>query len=779
MPRSVALASAGHNLMRLTLRTLLAYLDGILPAAARDDLAKQVDGNATAESLIKRIRRAVARPEIPAPKVDGRGLADDANTVAEYLDNSLPADRLADFEKICLESDLHLAEVAACHELLAQVARDPAVIKPLDAASHDRLLQLFHHRAAVEAAAAERDEARENAVAVRTAVEQARHTPRPDTTRGGRAAERRPWLAWASAAVALLVLLLAGGVLIWKVTSDGRRVAAKRAAAPAAVAEAEPQPPAEDAAPPLAADDAQADAADAIRPVTDTEAAAPAAAMPKPEQPPSPDATAALDKPAAALPINSDTTDPFSSATDPPAATAAAASPMTAEESAPVDSLPPAQQPRVPQGDALAIAAGPAAAMPRPEPPAAPPIPAAANAADSVGVVAPGGVLLHRVLRAGRQTWVYFPAGEPLTEREELIVTPGGDAEIDLDGIGVKLLRGTQATLSIDPDGTPRITVVIGRIIARAMTAEKQLGITAGRLHGVVTAGLTEPVAAAVELERRPGDDPAADPARMVATVMATTGGLSWHQLPMASPADPAAGSLLGGIAEEGLLEARSALVWDSLRPERAVTDRRSSLGWAGGPEPIDPLTRRAADSLAAALQNAQPLFDSLRDMAISHRSENRALAAAALALIGEYDELVILLSADRPGERLEASQWLAVEAATVPLALARGANSGAKLAATLLDRGPPGKGEMLYSMARGFSDAELAAGADAVLVEALDDPDLVVRRYAAKNLFEIVQPAAADRIRYRPDGLEEIRRQGAAWWRTQLEKQAIRRKRL
>ena len=167
--------------MRLTLRTLLAYLDGILPDAARDDLAKQVDGNATAESLIKRIHRAVARPEIPAPKVDGRGLADDANTVAEYLDNSLPADRLADFEKICLESDLHLAEVAACHELLAQVARDPAVVKPLDAASHDRLLQLFHHRAAVEAAAAERDEARENAAAVRTAVEQARHAPRPDT----------------------------------------------------------------------------------------------------------------------------------------------------------------------------------------------------------------------------------------------------------------------------------------------------------------------------------------------------------------------------------------------------------------------------------------------------------------------------------------------------------------------------------------------------------------------------------------------------------------------
>jgi cytoskeletal protein RodZ len=764
--------------MRLTLRTLLAYLDGILPADARADLAKQVDGNATAEGLIKRIHRAVARPEIPAPKLDGRGLADDANSVAEFLDNSLPADRLAAFEKICLESDLHLAEVAACHQLLAEIARDDAAAKPLDAASHERLLQLFHHRAAVEAAAAERDEARENAVAVRAAVEQARHTPQIDAVvtagRGVASPARRPWFAWASAAVALLVLLLAGGVLTWKVVGDARRVAARRPEPPAAVAEpAVANQPADDAAEEPAAQDATPEAV----------ADAPPPAMPAAEQAPPPaTATVATDEPpASAAGARESDDDPFApAATQPQTATAPPAPPMTAEVIAPADALPPAQQPRVPQGDALAIAAAPAAAMPGGgAPAAAPPAPStdvADDASPAVGTVGPGGVLLHRVLRAGRQTWVYFPAGEPLMEREDLVAPPGSDAEIDLGGIGVKLLRGTQATLSIDPDGTQRITVVIGRIIARAMTAEKRLGITAARLHGVVTAGLTEPVAAGVELERRPGDDPAVDPARVVATLMSTTGGLGWRQLPMASPADPSAATLLGGIAEEGLLEARSALVWDSKRPERAVTERRASLGWAGGPEPIDPLTRRAADALKTALEQARPLFDSLHDMAIGHRAENRALAAATLALLGEYDELVILLVADRPGERLEASQWLALEAATVPLALARGANSAAKLRATFLDRGPRGKGEALYAMACGFTDADLAAGADAALVEALDDPDLVMRRYAAKNLFEIVQPAASDRIRYRPDGLEEMRRQGVAWWRAQLEKTAIRR---
>jgi cytoskeletal protein RodZ len=757
--------------MRLTLRTLLAYLDGILPADARADLAKQVDGNATAEGLIKRIGRTVARPEIPAPKLDGRGLADDANSVAEFLDNSLPADRLAAFEKICLESDLHLAEVAACHQLLAEIARDDAAATPLDAASHDRLLQLFHHRAAVEAAAAERDEARENAVAVRAAVEQARHNPQIDAAaqagRGVASPARRAWFAWASAAVALLVLLLAGGVLTWKVVGDARRVAARRPEPPAAVAEpAVANQPADDAAEEPAVEDAAQEAV----------ADAPPPAMPAAEQEPPPAAaTVATDElPAAPAGDRESDDDPFARVTtQPPADVASPAPPMTADVIVSADALPPARQPRVPQ------AAAPAPAMPSGGIPAAPPAPStdvADDASPAVGIVGPSGVLLHRVLRAGRQTWVYFPTGEQLTEREDLVAPPGSDAEIDLGGIGVKLLRGTQATLSVDPDGVPRITVVIGRVIARAMTAEKQLGITAARLHGVVTAGLTEPVAAAVELARRPGDDPAVDPARVVAALMSTTGGFGWRQLPMASPPDPSAATLLGGIAEEGLLEARSAVVWDSQRPERAVTERRTSLGWAGGPEPIDPLTRRAADALKAALEQARPLFDSLHDMAIGHRAENRALAAATLALLGEYDELVIQLAADRPGERLEASQWLALEAATVPLALARGANSAAKLRATFLDRGPRGKGEALYAMACGFTDTDLAAGADAALVEALDDPDLVMRRYAAKNLFEIVQPAASDRIRYRPDGLEEMRGQGAAWWRAQLEKTAIRR---
>jgi len=151
-------------------------------------------------------------------------------------------------------------------------------------------------------------------------------------------------------------------------------------------------------------------------------------------------------------------------------------------------------------------------------------------------------------------------------------------------------------------------------------------------------------------------------------------------------------------------------------------------------------------------------------------------LAASTLALLGDFDAAVELLCTEAPGRRLEQRQWATLEAATVPLALARGAKAAARLRTAFEDRGPHGKAEELFTMARGFSDAELAAGAAEALVAALDDPDLVVRRYAIKCLCDVVQPSAADRLRYRADGLPDLRREGASWWRGQLQKGLIRR---
>ena len=72
-------------------------------------------------------------------------------------------------------------------------------------------------------------------------------------------------------------------------------------------------------------------------------------------------------------------------------------------------------------------------------------------------------------------------------------------------------------------------------------------------------------------------------------------------------------------------------------------------------------------------------------------------------------------------------------------------------------------------------SPADLAAGADAWLVDALDDPHLVVRRYAFQRLTELTNPTAVDRLRYRPDGRPDQRRDGVEWWRRQQQDGRLR----
>ncbi len=132
--------------MRLTLRTLLAYLDDTLEPAQAKLIGQKVAESDAAQELIARIKQVTRRRRLTTPPQSGPGSKLDPNTIAEYLDNVLPGDQIAEVEETSLASDVHLAEVAACHQILTLVLGEPALVPPT---ARQRMYGLVRGREAI------------------------------------------------------------------------------------------------------------------------------------------------------------------------------------------------------------------------------------------------------------------------------------------------------------------------------------------------------------------------------------------------------------------------------------------------------------------------------------------------------------------------------------------------------------------------------------------------------------------------------------------------------
>ena len=452
-----------------------------------------------------------------------------------------------------------------------------------------------------------------------------------------------------------------------------------------------------------------------------------------------------------------------------------------------VPPLPPADR-RVPQGDALAIVASPPApVMPDPTMPAAatdPALGATANdpvvepgagddpsAGVSSATVGNGGPLLHRVETDGVTAWRVLAPGATLADREDLLTPPWSHASCSVAGITINLEPNTRAVLSRDADGTPWLEIVFGRAVVAGRAADARLGLIVGGLCGVVSGVMRDPAGVEMAMDRDPG---AARPHRR-GTVFAGSAEKVWRQTAAAGGPAP---EPLAGLPPEVLLPARSAIAWDDREPAGGVRlPPAAEPDWLrirGGGDRIERGAARALAEKLAARPEA-PVEQSLRELATDRRAENRMIAAATLALLGDYEELVSLLCAEPPAA-LSESQWTTLERMAVPLAIARGDNAAVKLDAAFRARGPGGMGDALVALSRGFTDNDLAAGGDATLVAGLDDDSLAVRRYAIRRLLDIVQPEERYRTIYRADRSKMLRRDGIAWWRLQLEQGRVRR---
>ena len=126
---------------RLTLRTLLAYIDDTLDPAETQSLGKKVAESDEVRQLVERIKKVTRRRGLQTPvSADATDETADPNTVAAYLDNTLDSDTLKQLEETCLASDVHLAEVAACHQILTLVLTEPVRVPPR---AHKRMYELM------------------------------------------------------------------------------------------------------------------------------------------------------------------------------------------------------------------------------------------------------------------------------------------------------------------------------------------------------------------------------------------------------------------------------------------------------------------------------------------------------------------------------------------------------------------------------------------------------------------------------------------------------------
>ncbi|GEM_PF-2476411 len=116
--------------MRLTLRTLLAYLDEApMSAENRQQLQQKLSDSAATQAIVDRIQSLMVQPRMGCPAIETAGTLD-VNNVAQYLDGCLDAALVKRFEQVSVKNDGALAEVASVHQVLTRMVEQPIDVPP-------------------------------------------------------------------------------------------------------------------------------------------------------------------------------------------------------------------------------------------------------------------------------------------------------------------------------------------------------------------------------------------------------------------------------------------------------------------------------------------------------------------------------------------------------------------------------------------------------------------------------------------------------------------------
>lgn len=732
--------------MRLTLRTLLAYMDGVLEPEAQAELEQQIENNPDAKDLIYRTRDTVRRLRLGAPAADaGSDSKDasplDANTVAEYLDSTASQQSVMDVELNCLRSDMHLAEVGACHQILTMVLGEAAEVDPETRRRMYAIPEVAKLTGASPAAAG----AAAPATPESAAPSDTRVTEVPDYIREGSPSWVQRWLP---AAAALLVL---GGVSFLAFRDGGWLRPAEPPALGKNDSDADPAPP-QTTPPPT--DAAAEDSGDG------------------PEMPggPAADPIGANVADAGGQPDAVSEGDPNTNVATAQEQTGASTASDTGAGADGGETTPGEMTPGEGmngQGEAdPAVFEDPGAAAG-----------AAGGSGDSAPATppsqsdepAPVGLLssTRQVLLAyqeGDRSWRRLPIRQTILSGDRLLSLPTYHPIIALtSGFSIGLLDGTE--LQIESSTTaepPTLDLAYGRlIIANAGAEPLDCRLKLGEMVATLRIESTANVAVEVDRPFKPGVDPLVAPAPLRALLIAPNGGVEWRAASGDFAVDgPSAWRVIGQIV---------AAPEPIVPPADGGTAADAVLEIAPWIEEkhLSDTDREASDGLEPKLETDRPIWEYLQPQLTARRPEDQALAAECSACVGRFEPFIRALG----NEELRRFWPAAIK--TLRAAMSRSPESARVLRDTLIREQDDARAADLYEMLVGYTDEQVGATLEAqlsgvlpVLLERLESATLAYRVLAHYNLTQVTSRAKI----YMPSGTERSRQIAVGKLRGRLE---------
>lgn len=760
--------------MRLTLRTMLAWLDDVLDPADAEVLGQKIEANDFASKLVERIRGVITKLRLGAPKTIGVGIGRDANSVAEYLDSRLAEERVAEFEKTCLESDILLSETACCHQILSLVLHKPANVST---ELRDRVYAMSTEAQATPPAAeqptAEHSKGLNGALPAPEAPPQtapaAKSPAKTSTAPTPKPAEVPDYMKsgsssafWPYVGVVALVFVLAFIALRAMGPFDDSHPLAVlvRPSASEEVASADSIEP-EIETPELdfggggtefdpTAGGTEFDPTVGIPGMTEVDPSAIGIGDgPKTAFDPIDDEPEVIGDPNNGPPevvvIPEMPRDPVVTEEGPPG--------LGGDEPIVTEEGPPGSDPLATDGPPTPV--DPAPAIDKPEPvvvdpkPGVPgPVVAAKKGGKVVGRSLPGQEVLA-VYNPDSGQWFRLPNAGPVLSGRPLRVLPGFRPQITLDmGLRLTLLGGTDIQFVTLEDDTapPVLKLSSGRVF---MTAGKA-GVT---LPAVVAdrAGFIDLPDAdsrlAIEVERFRASGVASTAANILVKMklIALSGRVIWRDDDREVTLKPGEAVSLAsdaGFAEEGSVEL----------PE-----------WITSPE-IVTIDRKASQQLEPEIDFERPLLVSLLEQVNHRRVEVRGLSVRSLAALSYYEPLLETFNSD------EFRSFWNVHFDAIQDALARD-EANADLLKKAVDKVHIDGAKDVYHMLVGFTQEQLETGGDATLVDYLDSERLDHRVLAFENLRRITDMTQL----YRPESAASRRRTSVTRWRNLLEDDEIR----